>query len=45
MQKEYMWDSKQEQLVRYIFETKGSRILKNSMNKVQDKRTWISPLV
>jgi len=38
----------QEQLIRSIFETKGSRIIKNAMSKVrngQDKGTWIPPLI
>jgi len=44
MQKEYRWDPEQEQAIRSVFEMKGSRILKNAMNKVrngQDKGTWI----
>jgi len=48
MQKEYMWDPEKEQAIRSVFEMKGSRILKNAMNKVrngQDKGTWIPPSV
>jgi len=48
MQKEYRWDPEQERVIRSIFDTKGSRILKNAMNKVrtgQDKRTWIPTTV
>jgi len=43
MQKEYRWDLEQDQLSRSIFDTKGSRIFKNIMNKVkhgQDKGTF-----
>jgi len=35
MQKEYRWDPEQEQAIRSIFDTKGSRILKNAKNKVR----------
>ena len=48
MQKKYRWDLEQEQAIRSVFEMKGSRILKNAMNKVkngQDKGTWIPPSV
>jgi len=37
-----------ESRTRAVFEMKGSRILKNAMNKVrngQDKGTWIPPSV
>nr|KYP32408.1 hypothetical protein KK1_046928 [Cajanus cajan] len=46
--KEFRWDPQQEQAIRSVFETKGSRILKNSMNKVrngQDNGTWIQASV
>ena len=48
MQKQYAWDPAEEHAIRVIFETKGSRILKNAMNKIrtdQDKGTWMSPTV
>ena len=44
MQKEYKWYPVEERAIRVIFETKGSCILKNAMNKIrngQDKGTWI----
>ena len=33
MQKEYRWHPQEEQAIRAVFETKGSRILKSAMNK------------
>ena len=48
MQKEYIWDVEQEQAIRSVFDKKGSRILKNSMNKVRngkDTGIWIPPAV
>ena len=44
MQKEYRWHPQEEQAIRAVFEPKGSRILKNAMNKIingQDKGKWI----
>ncbi|KAG5071648.1 hypothetical protein JHK86_006859 [Glycine max] len=43
--KEYRWHPQEERAIRAIFETKGSRILKNAMNKIrngQDKGKWIT---
>ncbi|KAL5158723.1 hypothetical protein HKD37_15G043134 [Glycine soja] len=43
--KEYRWHPQQEQAIRAVFETKGSRILKSTMNKIingQDKGKWIT---
>ncbi|KAL5137605.1 hypothetical protein HKD37_10G027948 [Glycine soja] len=42
--KEYRWHPQEEQAIRAVFEPKGSRILKNAMNKIingQDKGKWI----
>ncbi|KAL5130900.1 hypothetical protein HKD37_12G033884 [Glycine soja] len=43
--KEYRWHPQEERAIRAVFETKGSRILKNAMNKIrngQDKGKWIT---
>ncbi|XP_028181429.1 uncharacterized protein LOC114368318 [Glycine soja] len=43
--KEYRWHPQEEQAIRAVFETKGSRILKSAMNKNrngQDKGKWIT---
>ncbi|KAL5142208.1 hypothetical protein HKD37_09G025435 [Glycine soja] len=43
--KEYRWHPQEEQAIRAVFETKGSRILKSAMNKIrngQDKGKWIT---
>ena len=45
MQKEYRWHLEEEGVIRAIFETKGSRILKSSMDKIrngQDKGKHIT---
>ena len=44
MQKEYSWYLAEKRAIKVVFETKGSHILKNAMNKIkngQDKATWI----
>jgi len=46
MRKEYRWNSEQEQLIISIIKTKGSRISKNTTNKVRKgkyKGIWIPP--
>ena len=44
MQKEYSWYLAEKRAIKVVFETKGSHILKNAMNKIkngQDKGKWI----
>ena len=45
MHKQYGWHLVEERAIKAIFETKGSRILKSTMNKIrngQDKGKWIT---